>query len=289
MLIGCGCQCAEASFSGLPSGPSLASLSQSFPSYSNFPNSTGGNPTWGCIACEALAATSAYRVYIQGMTEKPPSLFGDWGCMEMLNTPYLVYVTILGDQINSAPPIDSGPLVQNSQFCHYTTVTDPDRIPFSVRPPQNVFNGYYRPGEFYQKHVIGQQPPGTLTPYKCGDVPDTVFQLHKYDARAVPGVNKILYQAWLSLMFRGIYVVLEQGPPVSAVASQIYLRYSSQLFEDPLLCLNWFTLNWVDTVGSLERQAPAGGWETYGFGPGNNFSYQFDRGDFPAQIRVRPE
>lgn len=286
MLLGCGCQCEQGSISSAgPTSGSLQSLSQSFPSYSNYPNSTGVPVTSGCIACEALAATSSYMIYIDGMTEQQPSLFGDWGCLEMLTTPYVVYRQINGDQQNQKPPIDNGLMnPEGPKFCRYSTPTD--ALEFPGTPPAG-WQPYYQPGSFYHKHIIGQPQQGGGV-YRCGDVPDTELQLVMYDYTSYPNIGKKLYQVWLRLKFDAVAVNLINGPPVQGVFCRTILRYSTALMDEKILCLNWMTLDWVDTQGSLERQAPGGGWESYGFGPGNNFSYQFDRGDFPQQIRVRP-
>jgi hypothetical protein len=267
MLVGCGCLCAEDSVSSFPSGPSLEDVSGSIPSHSQYPNSTGSPAVFPCVACEAKVSAATYRVYIDGMQQQQPTIFGNWGCVEMLQTPYLLY-----PGAEQEYPWGEPTLVK--VICSWMTITQ------ASGPPAPPFGGYGIPGRFYPLHLANT--PG----YQCSTVPKTWFQLFRYGGE--PGL--FTYQGRAVLTFEGIsYTDPGMGPPI---ASFTYLRvyYKTPVFDSPLFCLNWFTLDWEKATGTYERQNPdGGGWESYGVGPGNNMSYEFHRGDFPATIRVRPE
>jgi hypothetical protein len=270
MLVGCGCQCAEDSVSAIPSGVSLAPISESIPSHSQYPNSTGSPAVFPCVACEAKVSAATYRVYIEGMQQQQPTIFGNWGCVEMLQTPYLLYPGAEQQYPWGEPELSRA-------ICSWMTVTQPSG------PPAPPFSGYVNPGRFYPLHLANT--PG----YPCALAPKTFFQLFRF-GETYGEPKPLTYQARLKLYFTGInFVDPGLGDPWP-VFSSLSVYYKTPVFDSPLFCLNWFTLDWERATGTYERQNPdGGGWESYGVGPGNNTSYEFHRGDFPATIRVRPE
>ncbi|MFN9288879.1 MAG: hypothetical protein ACK6EB_12465, partial [Planctomyces sp.] len=72
---------------------------------------------------------------------------------------------------------------------------------------------------------------------------------------------------------------------------QLLVEYRRATFLQKISCLNRINLSWYTATGNLERRNPDdpnGLPESYGMGPGNNFSYQFHRGDFPQTIFIEP-
>ncbi len=272
MLIGCGCNCREGSVSEYFSGPSMVSVSQGVPSLSSFDNSTGAPVGLKCFACIADVSGYTYRVHIEGMQDQQPTIFGNWGCVEMLQTPYLLY-----PGAEQQYPF-SDPNNLTIAVCQWMTVTQPPGPP--VPPPYTTYNGA---GIFYPKAVLANPVPGQV----CGTAPKTFFGLLRYQDQQ----GNYTYQARLVLEMRGRYGV-QQLPPGSPepLDNRLFVWYKTPIFNDPLFCLNEFTLDWDYSQGTYERVNPNGpGFESWGFGPGNNVSYEFDRGDFPQFIRVRPE
>lgn len=265
MLIGCGCNCAEDSVSSFPSGPSLASISEMWPSQSTYPNSTGEPGNFPCLTCEALVSSAVYKVYIDDMQQQQPTVFGDWGCVEMLQTPFEIYPGAEQEYPWGGPEL-------SRVICSWMTTTN-------VPPPPAPPNIYTNPGRFYPKHLANT--PG----YGCAIVPKTFFQLFRYGQ--TPGAYT--YQARLVLQFSGFGGgAVNPGDP-TPLTHLLQVYYKTPIQNTPLFCLNWFYLDWEKALGNYERQNPDGeGWESYGVGPGNNMSYEFHRGDFPAVIRVRP-
>lgn len=269
MLVGCGCNCQEDSVSSFPSGPSLASISEMWPSQSEYPNSTGEPGNFPCVVCEALVSSFTYRVYIDDMQQQQPTLFGNFGCVEMLQTPYDIWPGAEQQYPWGGPEIVRA-------ICAWMTLSGPSG------PPANASGYGERRGWFWPLHLAN-----TLG-YSCGTVPLTRLQLFRYGQPPGP----YTYQARLVLEFVGFNGGIggspQPGDPL-VITSVLQVYYKTPIQNTPLFCLNWFRLDWEKALGNLERRNPDGdGWESYGIGPGNNTSYEFHRGDFPAVIRVRP-
>ena len=269
MLIGCGCQCAEDSVSS--AGGSILQPSQSsifFPSQSGVPNSTEYSGDYGqeCLACIGGVRATEYKVNLGNMQQQQPTVFGDWGCVEMLQQSYRVG----SENWNGSLPITGS----NQANCTYGSSLASGGNPPAIGDPVDctkVYQGFFHPNT-----------PGTFFP--CGPWPmtDLVFK-----TTFEPITLEPLHQVLLRLTFYGYGTCTPSFIP--PLVHFLTVDYASPLQYGRHPCLNEIPLYWLTAFGNYERQNPDGpGWESYGIGPGNNRSYQFHRGTFPEQITVRP-
>jgi len=270
MLLGCGCHCLEDSVSSAGSRPaSSVNSSLLFPSQSQWPNSTDYPDGYGtpCLACIGGVRATSYKVDLGNMTQQQPTIFGDWGCVEMLQTPFRVW----DNKWNGTISI----LKINEYNCAYGT----DEPSGNVAPPvpgevdcSAVYAGQFKPNA-----------PGIYLP--CGPWPVCDLLL---TTRTTPPPQSITsYEILLRLTFRGSG---ECSPVfIPPLVHYLSVDYASSVQVEKFACLNEIALTWKTAFGNHERQNPDGpGFESYGIGPGNNRSYEFHRGTFPEQITIRP-
>ena len=272
MLIGCGCNCQEDSDSYPVSAWPGESWSGSFPSQSSWPQSIPPSEPYQPTPCEACVAgvrANAYKVTLgkPPMQQKPPTIFGDYGCVEMLQTPFKV---VSGETqgpfgITIINPIDNRPW-----SCLYGVNNYDPGPPPALGDPIDCSR--IQPGHFAARDTPNRRPCATepACEVRFATISDT-------------------YQVRLYLRF---YSSGYCSPTFSEPGQhQLLVEYRSATFLQKISCLNRINLSWYTASGNRERRNPDdpnGLPESYGMGPGNNFSYQFHRGDFPQTIFIEP-
>jgi hypothetical protein len=272
MLVGCGCLCAEDSQSHPPSAADSGSFGVSFPSQSTWPNSTGDSTPYypdPCTACIAGVRADAYSVDLGTMVQQQPTIFGDWDCVAMLQQPFKVRVGPGPNGITllfpAFPPNNSSNCIYGAEY-YSNGPPPPPGVPFDCTA---MFPGWFHP------NYSGTFPP-------CATYPAASLRFRTiFDSL---GVQPTKYSIELIMAFWG-YNTCDPAPP----AGYLQVEYATELQVDKFACLNQTELTWRRAYGNYERRNPDGpGWESYGFGPGNNMSYEFHRGDFPEIVKIRP-
>lgn len=271
MLLGC-CHCGEQPSESTPpevSGSILyPSWSESFPSTSQYPNSTeySGALDYPCEACLGDVIPEAFEVTLD-LEERPPIVPGsfDFTCFE---------------QISERRPF---------RLQRLTGPNSLDDCTFQL----GMGGGFFpNPGDkwcCYGNRFRGDAANlGCFTINGegiCGLEPHIAMRLMQI-AHPTSG-----FVYGVQLQFQWIHC------PLPAAGPQPVLYYLKVIYQgianddgtipfrtDKLFCLNEMQLTWLLAYGTMESQLFGPG----GYCPGNNYSWSLDRGTFPQFIKVRP-
>jgi len=251
MLLGCGCNCEQQPESSNISASVSASSYSIFPS-DNFSNSTNEDPPYGnpCTACQGLVIALEYAVDIGPMTAKPPTIVGDFGCIEMFNNQPWKTVQ---SAANGWPWGLPGP---SQAICPYwdgesnlSPGTKAGCITWSAEP-----NSY------------------------CGTKPQIWLHFFTFINPVTQDIDG--YQTRCQIQFQ---VCVTDA--VIATPFFLVVEYRSEIQPNKIACLNQQRLEWFTAYGNFLGGDELGSW---GIGPGNNRSYANDRADFPQFMTVRP-
>ena len=280
MLVGCGCHCETGSDSFNPSAAGSGDWSGSFPSQSSWPESIPPSEPYlpyPCSGCIAGVRPTAYRVTLgkPGMTQRPPSGFGDWGCADMLK-PFKIEAPSGPPGIDAlfpVSPVDSYPPYN----CYYgTRLPDPPNPPPALGDPIDCSR--YINGQFIPRDVVSNSV--------CAPVPQTSMRIKTFD----DGIQ-LRHVMQFVMRFHTIYSCSPAGGPQGPLWG-CYVEYETEVVTSPFACMGRIPLTWKRGGGLLRRRNPdpeyPGQWEAYGIAPGNNITYEFHRGTFPETIFIEP-
>lgn len=277
MLNGCGCYCTMDSDSHPASGAEAGSWSVSFPSQSSWPESIPPSEPYGpepCTACIAGVRATKYKVTLgkPGMTQRPATQFGDWGCAGMLN-PFQVQMPPFDDPGGDFlfPVGGYGPY-----NCEYATQKHPFNNPPQLGDPVDctqIFNG-----QFVPRDGIATMP--------CALKPACSMRF-----KTIATIDQPLkYGVQLIMAFYGKVGCSPTSIPELREYLQVF--YETEFVASKLSCMSRIVLTWKTAYGNRERRNPDPQYplqpESWGIGPGNNVSYEFHRGTFPEQIFIEP-
>lgn len=271
MLVGCGCHCAEESVSAPASesvlGGSIAypSWSESFPSTSQYPNSTdySGGLDYPCEACLGDVIPDAFEVTLDLQQRDPISPGFDFQCFEQIadRRPFrlqrMTQPNSIADcsfQLGMGGGLVPGP---GQRWCCYG----------------NMFRGNEANLGCYKISGNGI----------CGLEPLISMRLMKTPSDIGP-------QYGVQLAFEFLHCPTAGGPvPTVYYLKVIYHGIANDdgtvpTRTDKLFCLNEMQLTWLLGTGTVESAQFADG----GYAPGNNYSWGLDRGTFPEFVKVRP-
>lgn len=270
MLIGCGCHCGEESVSQPPSVASQSiaypSWSESFPSTSQYPNSTdySGGLDYPCEACLGDVIPDAFEVTLDLQQRDPIAPGFDFECFEQISDrrPFRLQrmthpngVADCGFQLGLGDGLTPLP---GDVWCCYG----------------NMFRGSAANLGCYKISGDGV----------CGLEPLIAMRLMKLGN----AYNPPRYAVQLAFQF--LHCPTAGGP----VATTYYLKViyhgianddgTVPTRTDKLFCLNEMQLTWLMATGTVESAEFGDG----GYAPGNNYSFLLNRGTFPEFVKVRP-
>jgi len=273
MLLGC-CHCGEQSesseseISELSGSISYPSWSESFPSTSQYPNSTeySGALDYPCEACLGDVIPEAFEVTLDLEQRDPIAAGFDVECFEQVSDrrPFRIQrltgpysISDCGFQLGLGGGLTPDP---GDVWCCYG----------------NGFRGFAANLGCHSISGVGV----------CGLEPLISMRLMKLGN----AYNPPRYSVQLAFQF---YQCNEQGGG-GGIASANYLKVIYQGIAaddgsfptrtDKLFCLNEMQLGWRFAEGSFDSFDFGSG----GYCPGNNYSWELNRGTFPQFIKVRP-
>jgi len=280
MLIGCGCQCATNSESLSLSSVPGSSWSGSFPSQPSWPESVPPSEPYQptpCQACVAGVRATAYKVILgkPAMVQQPPTIYGDWGCVEMLQTPFKV---VAGELQGPYGITILYPGNNTSWSCTYGVNRYDPGPPLGLGDPIDCSR--IQPGMFHANHDQNRRPcaPEPACDLRFVRLPDTPLGEEQYQVR-------------LLLQFNGTGYCSPTYTEPAPIQVALSVEYRTAIAVSKFACLSQISLQWYRGFGAAVRtdpDFPGGRPENYGIGPGNNISYEYHRGTFPQTIFVRP-